>query len=120
MTEKLKIWALEELLDKERHRQKSIQTRHRIEEREREKQRIVDAVNRRGIPELVNPKTNITLLQHKYNPDRKLFPEKAWEKRKQQGFRSYNDTEKTLLFLEYLIPHSMLILLVAVIALLDI
>jgi aryl-alcohol dehydrogenase-like predicted oxidoreductase len=120
MTEQLKIWALEELLDKELHRQKSIQTRHRIQERESEKQRIVDAVKRRGMPELVNPKTNITLLQHKYNPDRKLFPEKAWEKREQQGFRKLNDMEKTFLFLEYLIPYSIPILLVAIIALLDI
>ena len=64
--------------------------------------------------------TFFTLINHKYNPDRKLFPEKAWEKREQQGFRKLNDTEKTFLFLEYIIPHSMLILLVVVIALLDI
>ena len=120
MTKHLKVWALEELLDKERYKESKRKAEPYIRHRERQKQRLRDAIDERGIPELHDPKANITLINHKYNPDRKLFPEKAWEKREQQGFRKLNDTEKTLLFLEYLIPHSMLILLVAVIALLDI
>ena len=120
MTKHLKVWALEELLDKERYKESKRKAEPYIRHRERQKQRLRDAIDERGIPELHDPKANITLINHKYNPDRKLFPEKAWEKREHQGFRKLNDTEKTLLFLEYLKPHLMLILLVAVIALLDI
>ena len=120
MTKHLKVWALEELLDKERYKESKRKAEPYIRHRERQKQRLRDAIDERGIPELHDPKANITLINHKYNPDRKLFPEKAWEKREQQGFRKLNDTEKTLLFLEYLIPHSMIILLIAIIALLDI
>jgi len=120
MTEQLKVWALEELLDKERYEESKKKAESYIRHRQRQKQKLKDAIDERGIPELHDPKANITLINHKYNPDRKLFPEEAWEKRKQQGFRNFNDTEKTLLFLEYLIPHSIVIFLVAVIALLDI
>ena len=120
MTEQLKVWALEELLDKERHRESKKKAEPYIRHRQRQKQKLKEAIDERGIPELHDPKANITLINHKYNPDRKLFPEKAWEKREQQGFRKLNDMEKTFLFLEYLIPHSILIMLVAIIALLDI
>ena len=111
---------MEELLDKERYKEEKKKSEPYIRHRERQRQRLKDAIDERGIPELHDPKANITLINHKYNPDRKLFPEKAWEKREQQGFRKLDNTEKTFLFLEYLIPHSLLILLLAVVALLDI
>jgi hypothetical protein len=116
----LKIWALEELLDKERYNETKKESEPYIRHRQRQKQKLKDAIDERGIPELHDPKANITLINHKYNPDRKLFPEKAWERREQQGFRKLNDVEKTFLLLEYLIPYSIPILLVAIIALLDI
>ena len=120
MTEELEVWQLEEILDKEQYKEKIKKARPYIRHRERQRQQLKDAIDERGIPELHDPKANITLINHKYNPDRKLFPEKAWEKREQQGFRKLDNTEKTFLFLEYLIPHSLLILLLAVVALLDI
>jgi len=120
MTKELEVWQLEEILHKEQYKEKIKKAQPYIRHKQRQKQKLKDAIDERGIPELHDPKANITLINHKYNPDRKLFPEKAWEKREQQGFRKLNDTEKTLLFLEYLKPHLMLILLVAVIALLDI
>ena len=120
MSKHLKIWALEELLDKERYKETKKESEPYIRHRQRQKQKLKDAIDERGIPELHDPKANITLINHKYNPDRKLFPEKAWQKREQQGFRKLDNTEKTFLFLEYIIPHSKLILLVVVIALLDI
>ena len=120
MTEQLKIWALEELLDKERYKESKKKTEAYIRHRQRQKQKLKDAIDERGIPELHNPNANITLINHKYNPDRKLFPDEAWAKHKKRGWKPLSTSYKYLILLNGMKNNIIAICIVLMLALLDI
>ena len=71
MTEELEVWQLKEILHKEQYEEKIKKAQPYIRHKQRQKQKLKDAIDERGIPELHDPKANITLINHKYNPDRK-------------------------------------------------
>ena len=50
MSKHLKIWALEELLDKERYNETKKESEPYIRHRQRQKQKLKDAIDERGIP----------------------------------------------------------------------
>ena len=118
MKNKLKAWALEELLDKERHREIMAVNQKYIDERQRQRERRAKAISERGIPEL-DTNISITLVNHKYSPNRKQFPEQAMNLLKAQGIRKVNSNEKLSMTLQYMAPHLFIIFLICIVALLD-
>ena len=119
MTEQLKVWALEELLDKERYEESKKKAESYIRHRQRQKQKLKDAIDERGIPELHDPKANITLINHKYNPDRKLFPDEAWAKHKKRGWKPLSTSYKYLILLNGMKNNIIAISIVLMLALID-
>jgi len=119
MTEELEVWQLEEILHKEQYKEKIKKAQPYIRHRERQRQLLKDAIDERGIPELHDPKANITLINHKYTPDRKLFPEKAKAIHEARGWKPLSEQYKWAILLNGLGYHIAAILVVLFLALID-
>ena len=112
--EKLTIKALKELILREELKSADIEIAFNekyVRKAEKDRERFRQACIKRGIPELYESKPPpITLLNHKYNPEPKLFGEK------------YNiiPVKARLPIIAYgMIPQFCLALLIFIIALLD-
>ena len=119
MTEGMKVWELEELLHKEEFKEKIKKAEVYILRKELAKRKLKDAIDERGIPELHDPKANITLINHKYNPDRKLFPDEAWAKHKKRGWKPLSTSYKYLILLNGMKNNIIAISIVLMLALID-
>ena len=112
--EKLTIKALQELLLREKLKSAYIEAEYNnkyVEEADRRKEEFRQACIRRGLPELAETKLPpITLLNHRHNPDPKLFGEKY----------SIIPHEARIPILMYgMIPHFIIMFIVFLIALFD-
>tara|TARA_R100001082_G_scaffold92485_1_gene59169 strand:- start:1955 stop:2335 length:381 start_codon:yes stop_codon:yes gene_type:complete len=111
---KLTIKALEELLLRERLKTAYIEAEFNnryVERADRRKEELKQACIKRGLPELAEAKPPpITLLNHRHNPDPKLFGEKY----------SIIPQEARIPILLYgMIPHFTITFIVLLIALFD-
>ena len=119
MKNNLKVEALRALLKREHQRLESRAAQDRFDELRAIDQKREDAILERGIPELLNPKANITLINHKYAPDRKLFPEKSRALHEARGWRPITLQHKLLILMNGMLLHFSVMFIVAMIALYD-
>ena len=119
MVKTLKVEALRALLKREHQRLEARAAKDRFDELRVIDQAREDAILERGIPELLNPKANITLINHKYAPDRKLFPEKSHAIHEARGWKPITPLYKLLILMNGMLLHFFIIFIIALIALYD-